>query len=80
MKRVAKNTNYFWFGVSLILSILVVVWGFETADKFRGYNSVGSEIFLIILPLWIVWHKLEQLEQKIKRMRRINKAYLRKIL
>ena len=64
----------FWFGFALTLAILFVVLCFEYADGFRGFNSSGSEVFTIALPLWIVWKKMSAMGQKIQRLKQRNKA------
>ena len=69
-----RKTGYFWFGFTLTLSILAVVYCFEYADSARGYNSTGSEVFTIALPLWIVWKKLTTMGQKIEKLKQYNKA------
>ena len=67
-----KNLNNFWFGVILTLSILAVIWCFDYADNWRGYNSTGGEVFMIALPLYIVWKKLTTMGQEIQRLKRQN--------
>ena len=74
-----KKLNNFWFGVSLTLSILAVVWCFDYADSLRGYNSMGSEVFMIALPLTLVWLKLRDMGRKIKNLKRYNKALQRQL-
>ena len=64
----------FWFGVILTLSILAVIWCFDYADTVRSYNSIGGEVFMIALPLWIVWKKFKAMGQKIEKMKQYNKA------
>lgn len=67
-----KNLNNFWFGVILTLSILAVIWCFDYADNWRGYNSTGGEVFMIALPLYIVWKKLTTMGQQIERLKQQN--------
>ena len=63
----------FWFGVVLTFSIIATIWCFEYADTVRGYNSTGGEVFLIALPLWIVWKKFKAMGQKIEKLEQQNK-------
>lgn len=58
-----KKLNDFWFGFLLALSIVAVVWCFEYADSFRGYNSTGGEVFMMALPMLITQWKLKSVEQ-----------------
>lgn len=74
-----KRLNNLWFGVILTLSILAVIWCFNYADNFRGYNSTGGEVFMIALPLTLVWFKLRAMGQKIMDLKMYNKE-LRKHL
>ena len=75
-----KKLNNFWFGVILILSILVVMWCFDYADNFRGYNSTGGEVFTIALVIWIVERKISQLEQIIHNLKQQNNELKKSIL
>lgn len=74
-----KLFNNFWFGAILTLSIFMVIWCFDYADNFRGYNSTGGEVFMIALPLTLVWFKLRAMGQKIMDLKMYNKE-LRKHL
>ena len=67
-----KKLNNFWLGVILTLSILFVVYCFEHADITRGYEATGGEVFMLALPLTIVWLKLRKAEQKIQRLKKIQ--------
>ena len=70
----------FWFGVFLTLSILLVVWVFDYAESFRGCESIGGEVFMIALPLWIVHCKLTELGQKIERLKKHNQDLAKKLI
>lgn len=59
--------NKFWFGVILTVSVLLVVKCFEYADAVRGCDGTGSEVFMVVLPLMIVFHEISKLEQKLDR-------------
>ena len=59
--------NKFWFGAFLTIAILLVVRCFEYADAVRGYNGTGSEVFMIVLPLMIVFNQISKLEQTMQR-------------
>lgn len=59
--------NKFWFGVILTIAILLVVRCFEYADAVRGANQTGAEVFMIVLPLTIVFHEISKLERKLNR-------------
>lgn len=67
--------NKFWFGVILTISILLVVRCFEYADAVRGSNETGAEVFMIVLPLLIVFNQISKLEQKIQR----KNEYIQKV-
>ena len=79
MKKKKNLFNNFWFGVVLTFSILSVVWCFEYADTFRGYNSTGTEVFTIALPLTLVWLKLRDMGRKIENLKQYNKALQRQL-
>ena len=78
MKKI--KLDGFWFGVTLTISILFVVYCFQYANDFREVNSVGSEVFMIVLPLWIVWRKLQTMGQKIERLKQCNRALAKNML
>lgn len=59
--------NKFWFGAFLTIAILLVIKCFEYADSIRGCNSTGSEVFMLVLPLTIVFSQISKLEQIIQR-------------
>ena len=69
-----KKLNSFWLGVVLTLSIVFVVYCFEYADITRGYEATGGEVFMLALPLTIVWLKLRKAEQKIQRLKDRNQS------
>ena len=66
--------NKFWFGAFLTIAILLVVRCFEYADAVRGYNGTGGEVFMIALPLYIVWKKISEMGRKIQRLKRYNQS------
>ena len=70
MKKKKNLFNNFWFGVVLTFSILSVVWCFEYADNFRSYDSTGTEVFMIALPLIVVWFRLRAEELKVERLKK----------
>ena len=74
-----NKINNIWFGGLLVVSILLVVWCFEYADTFRGYNSTGTEVFTIALPLTLVWLKLRDMGRKIENLKQYNKALQRQL-
>ena len=69
-----KRIKNIIFNVILIASILIVVLCFESARNFRHNNQIGSEFFTLALPLLIVEYKFSKAEQKIKRLKKRNKA------
>ena len=69
-----KKLNIFWFGFALTLSILAVKWCFEYADSVRGYNSTGGEVFMIALPLYVVWKKISDMGRKIQNVKQYNQS------
>ena len=74
-----KLFNNFWFGAILTLSIFMVIWCFEYADSFRSYNSTGGEVFMIALPLTLVWLKLREMGQKISKLKQCYKTLKRQL-
>jgi hypothetical protein len=32
----------------------IISWAFSYADRFRGYNSLGGEMFTLLLPIFVV--------------------------
>ena len=64
----------FAFYVLLSLSLLVVCCAFDYADAVRGYNATGGEVFTIILPLMVIWSKMETMSHNIQRLKQYNKA------
>lgn len=61
------------FCLILFFSILFVALCFKYANSVRGTNTMGSEIFTITLPLLIVANKLDEMEEKIKKLKTVNK-------
>lgn len=75
--------NNFLFSVSLALGILGVVWCFECADTYRGYNATGGEVFMIVPLLMFVGQKFNNLlkiaERKQQRLSRTNNQLLKRL-
>ena len=63
------------FSIVLCLSIWSVVWSFEYADKARGYDATGGEVFTIVLPLAIVTQELSRAEHQIRKAKHREKKY-----
>lgn len=61
------------FYSALILSILLVVWSFRHAYEFRGYDAVGGEWSVIVLPVALVWGKLRNMEKQIENLKERKK-------
>lgn len=68
-----------WFYLSLILSIILVIASFKYAQEFRGYDAIGGEIFMLILPMLLVYKKIAYQERIIKRLKQYNKELARNI-
>ena len=67
----------FLFGLSLVVSILLVVFCYNYADSFRGFNAIGSEIFLVLIPALLICRYIDAIEKskerKIERMEEYTK-------
>lgn len=64
--------NRFYFGLLMGLCPWVISWAFEYADNFRGYNSLGGEMFTLLLPIFVVvWRNwtVEKIKKEKKEMR-----------
>lgn len=75
-----KKSTYFVLGCLFTLSIGLMIWAFDVADMWRGYNGTGGEVFTIALPLILVWKIISTAEQteteknkEIQRLRNILK-------
>ena len=67
------------FSIVLCLSIWAVVWSFEYADKARGYDATGGEVFMIVLPLGIITQELSRTEHQINKSKQREKKYQQKL-
>ena len=67
------------FSIVLCLSSWSVVWSFEYADKARGYDATGGEVFTIVLPLAIVTQELSRAEHQITKSKQREKKYQQKL-
>ncbi len=68
-----KKSTYFVLGCLFTLSIGLVIWSFDVADMWRGYNGTGGEVFTIALPLILVWKIISTAEQtEADLLKRIN--------
>lgn len=54
MKKQNFYLSDFWYGALLIASIWLIVSMFNYADAIRGYNALGGEFVLLVLPLFII--------------------------
>jgi hypothetical protein len=54
----------FWYCVLLILSLWIAVKAFDYADYERGYDATGGEVFMIALPLSVVYWRRKTVEQE----------------
>ena len=72
----------FLFGLSLVVSILLVVFCYNYADYFRGFNAIGSEIFLVLIPTFLICRYIDAIEKskerKIDRMEEYTKQLEKK--
>ena len=63
--------NKFYFGLFMGLCPWLISWAFEYADRYRGYNSLGGEMFTLLLPVLIVmwrdWTIKKLRKEKIKK-------------
>lgn len=64
MKKQKFYLSDFWYGALLVISIWVICEAFSYADAFRTYNSTGSEILTLFLPILVI---------KWKQWSRVNK-------
>lgn len=69
--KALKNVLFY---VALMALILVTIWCFNYAHEFRNSNQIGSEVFVLALPLMLVEYKLNTAEQKIKRLKKRNEV------
>ena len=65
--KVLKNVLFY---VALMALILVTIWCFNYAHEFRNSNQIGSEVFVLALPLMLVEYKMNRAEQNLKSLRR----------
>ena len=59
----------------LALSIWIVPVSYEYADRERGYDATGGEMFAIILPIAIAFKALEVEEERYKRTKKREQKY-----
>lgn len=74
--KVLKNVLFY---VALMALILVTIWCFNYAHEFRNSNQIGSEVFVLALPLMLVEYKMNRAEQKITKLKKRNRM-LRKCM
>lgn len=65
-----KNKTF--FRVCFAFSIVLLLFAFSQAQEYRGYVSIGSEVFFIALPVWIVELKISQLEKANAKLKKEN--------
>ena len=58
-----RKSTYFILGFLFAFSLGLVIWAFEFADMWRGYNGTGGEVFTIALPLIFAWKIVSIAEQ-----------------
>lgn len=72
----------FLFGLSLVVSILLVVFCYNYAYSFRECNAIGSEIFLVLIPTFLLCKYVDTIEKakerKIERMEEYTKQLEKK--
>lgn len=69
----------FLFGLSIVFSILLVVYCYNYADSFRGFNAIGSEIFLIFIPVLLVYGYVDSIEKRKERKIERVKEYTKRL-
>lgn len=57
----------FYFGLLMGLCPWIISWSFEYADRCRGYNSIGGEMFTLLLPIFIVIWRNWTVEKQLKK-------------
>lgn len=65
----------FLFCLVLVVSIWLVPASYEYADRERGYDATGGEMFAIILPIAIAFKALEVEEERYKRTKAREQKY-----
>ena len=64
MKKQKLYLSDFWYGALLVGSIWLIVSMFNYADAIRGYNALGGEFILLVLPLlvikWKSWSRMNK--------------------
>lgn len=55
-----KDLEGFWFFLALCMSMLVVVLSFMLAYTERGYLALGGEVFMLALPLIVVFLRIRE--------------------
>jgi hypothetical protein len=60
------------FLFALGLSVLFVVFCFEYADAFRGYDATGGEFLMLIFPTLILREGLADLIQYVRNKKILN--------
>ena len=71
-----KIRNNFWFGLLLGVSVMLIPLSFLYADLERGYNATGGEVFMIALPILVMWWRRWSIKQ-IRAAKRLKSQRLK---
>lgn len=69
----------FLFCLALVASIWLVPASYEYADRERGYDATGGEMFTILVPLGLVCASYAEEERRLARMKDREKKYKMKM-
>ena len=63
----------------LALSIWIVPVSYEYADRERGYDATGGEMFTILVPLGLICASYAEEERRLARMKNREEKYKKKM-
>lgn len=55
--------NRFEFVILFVLSLIVVQNQFILADMERGFNATGGEVFILALPMTLIYFRLQTVKK-----------------
>ena len=69
----------FLFSLALVISIWLVPASYEYADRERGYDATGGEMFTILIPVGLISVAFSEEERKLERLKDREMKYKTKM-
>lgn len=65
-----KRNESVLFVITFFLATVAAIVAFCYADRVRGYNATGSEVFILTLPVLCVTSRIELLTRRVERLKK----------